>query len=236
MARRRFSRLMRGVVGPGMIGPVTPVELVVVGAGGHGREAVAIALASVRTGIRLLGVLDDGDPDLAALEELGVPLLGGIDWLEGARPRPAFVAAVGFPEPRRAVAGRAEMLGAQAGFLVHPSACVGPDVRLGPGSVLWPNAVLTTRITIGRHSHINVSASVSHDCLVGDFVTVGPGARVCGAVHLDDDVWLGAGATVIQGVRVGAGATVGAGAVVVRDVHAGQVVAGVPARPLARQD
>jgi acetyltransferase-like isoleucine patch superfamily enzyme len=77
-----------------------------------------------------------------------------------------------------------------------------------------------------------VGSSLSHDVVAGDFVTVGPGARVCGAAVLEDDVWIGAGATILPRVRIGAGATVGAGAVVTRDVDSGDVVAGVPARSL----
>jgi sugar O-acyltransferase (sialic acid O-acetyltransferase NeuD family) len=213
-----------------MIGGVSGEQIVVIGGGGHGREAASIALAA---GYDVLGVLDDGSPDPGRLAALGLIHLGPVDWLTQAGPaRPAFVAGVGYPGPRRAVAKAAEAAGAHPAEVVHPSAVLGADVELGPGVVVWPQAAATTRVRIGAHSHLNVGSSVNHDCTLGDFVTVGPGARVCGSVALEDDVWLGAGCTVIQGVRVGAGAVVGAGSVVLRDVPPGETVAGVPARLL----
>ncbi len=203
-----------------------------IGGGGHGREALAIARAADR---EVLGVLDDGSPDAGALDALGVPHLGGVDWLTGPNDAVDFVAAIGRPAARRAVVRRVAAH-ATAATMVHPSGVVGPDVTLAAGVILWPHAVLTTRVRVGQHSHVNVAASLSHDVAVGDFVTVGPGARVCGAAQLGDDVWVGAGATIIEGVRVGAGATVGAGAVVIRDVAPGAVVVGVPAAQIRSRD
>jgi sugar O-acyltransferase (sialic acid O-acetyltransferase NeuD family) len=212
-----------------MIGSVTAVRVVVIGAGGHGREAVTIAAAA---GADVVGVLDDGTPDTQLLARLGVPHLGPVSWLDDAEPVPGYVAALGDPAARRRVAGRAEAAGAAAASLVHPSAVLGPATVLGAGTVVWPQAAVTAQVRTGEHTHLNVGCSVSHDCVLGSFVTVGPGARVCGAVVLEDDAWVGAGAVLLPGVRIGTGAVVGAGAVVLRDVPAGATVVGVPARAL----
>jgi serine acetyltransferase len=51
---------------------------------------------------------------------------------------------------------------------------------------------------------------------------------------LGDHVFVGAGAVILMGVTIGDGAVIGAGAVVTGDVGPYTVVAGVPARPIAR--
>ena len=58
-----------------------------------------------------------------------------------------------------------------------------------------------------------------------------------GTVVIGNRCWIGAKAVILKGVRLGDGCVVAAGAVVTRSVDPGQVVAGVPARPLtsARQ-
>jgi acetyltransferase-like isoleucine patch superfamily enzyme len=71
---------------------------------------------------------------------------------------------------------------------------------------------------------------VSHDCRLGDFVTLAPRVALSGDVTLADRVFCGVGSVIVPGCSVGEGATIAAGAVVVGDVPAGVTAKGVPAR------
>ena len=204
-------------------------RLVIVGAGGHGREALAIARAAnrVETRWQSIGLVDDGPLNQDRLDRVEADVLGPVDHLiaDGA----AHVIAIGDPGRRRRVA---ERIGdsAPATVLVDPTAWIGDDVRLGDGALLHPGTICTTNVRVGRHSHLNCGAIVSHDCRVGDFVSLSPGVRLNGAVVVDDGAFLGTGAIVLPGRRVGQDAVVGAGAVVTTDVAPGATVVGVPAR------
>jgi acetyltransferase-like isoleucine patch superfamily enzyme len=99
------------------------------------------------------------------------------------------------------------------------------------GNVLWPGAKVGNEVQLGKHVHIQWNAVVSHSCVVGDYVTICPGAVLSGEVHVEDDVFIGAGAVIIHGgVIIGKGALIGAGAVVLGDVPPGATVVGNPAR------
>lgn len=211
-----------------------PDGLVVVGAGGFGREVVSLVRELSRTGAgpSIAGVVDDRpDPvNVRRLERLGVPLLGGVGDLVRECRRTAVVLAIGSAAARRSIAQRLTQTDATFPTLVHPDAWVGTDVELGEGTVVCPGARLSAQVTVGRHVHIDQNATVGHDCVLEDFVRLNPQACVSGEVTVRTGALIGANATILQGLSVGSDTTVGAGAVVLRDLPSGVTASGVPAQ------
>jgi sugar O-acyltransferase (sialic acid O-acetyltransferase NeuD family) len=207
-------------------------DLVILGAGGHGRELLDIVLAMNADDPRwnVVGFLaaDNDHPERVAAR--GLEVLGD-ESLVGEL-RCDYVVGIGNPATRRRVDVAAERAGGTPVTLVHPTAIVGGASTIGPGCVLAANAVVTTNVVLGRSVHVNVGASVSHDCRLGDYTILAPGVRLAGGVTTGEGVDLGVGAVVRPATTLGDGAVVGAGAAVVADVEPGAVVAGVPARRL----
>jgi sugar O-acyltransferase (sialic acid O-acetyltransferase NeuD family) len=214
------------------MGSTTPV--VIVGAGGHGRELFSVleacAHARMRPRIRVVGFLDDEPRDLEAIGRLSSSVLGPIEMLRTIDA--AYIVGIGAEAARERVDAIATGHGRVSPVIVHPAATVGRDVELGPGTVLTAGARLTTNVRTGRHTHVNQNATVAHDCLIGSYVTIGPGATLSGGVDVGDRVQIGTGANVLPGCTLGHDAVVGAGAVVTTDVEPGSTVVGVPARPV----
>lgn len=204
--------------------------LLIIGAGGHGAEVAAYALD---LGLPLLGALDDGRPVGPWGNSRVLGGLATLPELVQAHGEVGFITAFGSNPLRRTIVQKIEALGLaglKAVTLRHGSAWIGAEVVVGAGTLLAPNVILTTRVRVGRHCILNVKASVSHDCVIGDFVNINPAATLCGNVTVGDGAFVGAGAVVKEKITIGRGATIGAGAVVIRDVPDGATVVGVPAR------
>lgn len=215
----------------------------VIGAGGFGREVVdvveAINIASASAGETapwdLLGVVDDAptDANLERLADREVRHLGSLDdFLAHNRTGVLYAVGIGAPTVRRRIAERCDEAGLVGAVLVHPSVTMGARVTIGPGSVLCAGVRVTTNIAVGRHVHLNLNATIGHDTLIGDYVSINPLASISGDCVLDRGVLVGVAGVVLNGLRVGEGAVVGGAACAVKDVAPGTVVVGVPARPL----
>jgi hypothetical protein len=187
------------------------------GAGGHGKDVLAIA-----QGIwdyRFLTFLDD-DP------KHGYPRCSDLKGFTGATEYVVGVNHGGVREHMAQEYGRDRT----AATLIHPTAFVGPDCVIGQGCVLGPYSVLTTNVTLGDHVHLNVGASISQGSTLHDYVTLGPGARVCGDALIGARTTIGVGASVANLISVGSDVYVGAHSCALRDIPAGWTVGHTPAR------
>lgn len=212
------------------------IKLVIVGAGGFGRETLDVVEAinglDGHPSIDVIGVLDDA-PSTLALQRLaarGVSCLGPIEpWLSQA-PDAQYLVCIGNPQLRAAIDQRFRAAGLQAATVVHPHATIGSLATIAAGTVVCSGAEISTNVTLGRHAHVNPNATIGHDTILADYVSINPGAIVSGDVSIGTETLVGAGAVILQGLAVGARCTVGASACVTRDVDDNRTVMGVPAR------
>ena len=205
-------------------------QLIIVGAGGFGREMLAWARQS-NEGWKVRGFLDDNAAALDGFER-DVGILGPV---EGHVPSASdvFVCAIGRVEIKRRCVESIVRLGGAFGNVVHRSAVLGDNVSLGDGVILCPHAVVGSYARLGDFVTVNLHSTVAHDSVIGNWSQLHCHVDITGGVVLGVGVTVGSHASILPGVKVGAGATIGSGAVVMRDVPAGATVFGMPARPYA---
>jgi len=129
---------------------------------------------------------------------------------------------------------------------------IGHNTIVSGPLTIWGTGDVAARLRIGRDCMINfrVFLELEAEVWIGDRVAVGHGVTFVTANHniayayrrggkveprpirVEDGSLISAGVHILPGVTLGRGCVVGAGAVVTRDVEAGQLVAGVPARPV----
>lgn len=209
-------------------------RLVIIGAGGFGREVLSWARQSASHGTEwtVRGFLDD-DPEAPGIAGLDVPRLGGV---AGYRPEPddVFTCAIGHVDVKQRCIEAVQAAGGVFVPVIHRSVVIGERVTLGEGVILCPGVIVCPDARIGNFVSVNLHSTIAHDCHVGDFTQIHCHVDVTGNVRVGTCVTIGSHASLLPSVTVGDRTTIGAGSVVNRDVEAGVTVVGVPARVIKR--
>ena len=100
------------------------------------------------------------------------------------------------------------------------------------GAIICPGTILTTGITIGRHVIINLNCTIGHDCVIGDFVTISPGANISGNVTIGNGCYIGTNAVIREKITICDNVVIGAGGVVVKDITEPGVYVGNPVKKI----
>ena len=209
-------------------------DLFVIGSGGLAREVAWLAQLLIDAGRpwRIAGFVG-GPGETGGEEWCGLRVIGDDDWLLSSGAEGLVAIGIGHPQDRRRAAERYAGHAGRFEFpnLVHPEARLDTEhVTLGMGNVLTHGVFVAIGSRIGDFSYFNIGCTIGHDCRIGNWVTVNPGARVSGNCVVEDTCLLGAGCVVLEGTTVEEGATVACASFAARRVPRGATALGVPAR------
>lgn len=197
-------------------------DLMIIGAGGHGRVIADIAVATGK--YSCICYLDD-----SAHSNNSLNIVGKVSDYNSYINNCDFVVAIGNNSVRKRIQSELKENGAVMATLVHPAAVIGSGVSIGCGTVVMAGAVINTNSQIGEGVIINTCSSVDHDCVIDSYCHVSVGAHLAGSVSVGRETMIGAGATVINHISICSECVVGAGAVVVRNISDAGIYIGVPA-------
>ena len=207
--------------------PVDCRRILVVGAGGFGREVLQWARdAWPGDSGKIVGFLSD-DSHVLDGHPGTLPILGSPDTFE-PQPTDGLVLAIGIRGVRREVAEQLAARGARFLTLIHPTAIVADTAVIGPGSVICPYAIVSDAVRLGRFVLVNYHASLGHDAAAADYAVLSPYATLGGGAEVGEGAFLAIHATAGPRVIVGPGVVIAANSCALTSVPAGKLVYGVP--------
>ena len=208
-------------------------HLVIIGAGGYGREMYGAALGSVGYGTEfdVKGYLDGNADALNGFA--GYPSIIGSPETYVPESDDVFITALGSISSRRHCVKLIAERGGQFISIVHRTAFLGPNVMVGVGSFVAHNVVLTADVHVGEHVAVFHNASIGHDTVLEDYSHVYALCSLGGSVRLGEGAIVYPGSVVTPRKTIGAGAVVGAGSTGLLNVRDGVTVFGSPAKPVA---
>ena len=204
-------------------------HLIMIGAGGFGRECYWHALDSIGYGehFDLKGYLDDTPEGVLREDLLSMPRIGTIDGYE-IQDDDVFICTIGEPQAKEKIVQKILDRGGKFINLIHKTAIIHGTAKIGIGNVIIPRVAITDHAVVGNFVTFN-GLNCGHDSVIGDFSSGMYYSSVAGFGKIGKRVYLATSAIVCPHAVVEDDAYVGVGSVVFKRVKKGKKVFGNPA-------
>ena len=205
-------------------------DVLIIGAGGHGREILEILLEEPAKS-NPIGFIDDDTGKRGEVVD-GYEVICGTEQIvtHWKTSEILLICAIGEPAAHSEVVTRLLRKGFRFANVISKHAVVSDNAIIGNGVIIFPSVTINTRVEIGNHVTVNVGSTISHDSKIGDYTNIAPGSHIAGNVVIGQGCYVGMGSNLIQNVTIGEWVKIGAGAAVIRDINSYSTAYGVPAK------
>lgn len=200
-------------------------DLIIVCAGGFGKEAVVVAeqMNEVTPQWNILGFIDD-TMEVGTEIFRGYKIIGSIqDWQPTSGQ--CFAMGISTPAAKEKLYNLLHERRGKFATLIKPATIVPKETEIGEGCII--SGWIGVNVTLGKCVHI--AGSMIGGASVGDFSTTTGFANIAGA-HLGKRVFVGSHAVILNDKKVGDDAVVCAGSIVFSNVKPKTKVFGNPAK------
>jgi len=208
-------------------------DIVIVGAGGFGREVKTIidAINKNNKSYNFLGYYDDNIAKGTIINNF--PVLGNLNDLNALTTPTDVVLGIGNPNVKSKIIATLKNELLHFPTLIHPSVIISEDaITIENGCIICAGTIITCNIKIGKFVTLNLMCTVGHDTVIGDYASFMPSVNISGEVHIEENVYVGTGAKIINQLTIGKATIVGAGAVVSKSLPENCTAVGIPAKPI----
>lgn len=206
-------------------------NLIIIGAGGMGRTMYSNALESIGYGEKFVvkGFVDD---NLEALDGFPnyPPVIGTIRNYQPQQDD-VFVSSIGGIS-RKACMEEIIRRGGEFIELIHQTARLLANVKLGKGNFIGAYTVIGNDVVIGDYNMIQSYTIIGHDARIGDFNRIDTRVTCVGGIVIGNEVNIHTSAVISHNVKVENKSRVAALSFVIKDVKSGTTVIGNPAKRL----
>lgn len=207
-------------------------HLVIIGARGYGRGLCDIVrdLPGYGTEFDLKGYLDNKTDALRGYQNYP-PIIDSVENYV-VQEDDVFACALGDVNYKKHYVEIIKSKGGQFMTIIHPSAHIGSNVKIGEGCIVGYMSQIDCDATIGDFVNIQIGAIVGHDTRVGNWCIIDCQTFMGGFSSIGNSVSFHTGSKLLPKVTVGDNAVINAGSIVVHSVKPNTVVMGNPAREM----
>jgi sugar O-acyltransferase (sialic acid O-acetyltransferase NeuD family) len=193
-------------------------KLAIIGAGGHGKVVGEIALLN---GYKNIDFFDDRAKEI---KKFPFNVIDTPDYLkENQNEYDDFFVAIGDNKLRRDKILWLKKYKMNMINLIHPKSIISKFCTLELGVCTMAHSTVNPGAAIREGVIINTSASIDHDCIIGDYSHISPNCSLSGNVKIGKFTHLGTGTSVHPGINIGENVKTGIGARIFKDILNGTI-------------